>query len=246
MYNGKVTVSSYPTVIFQGKVMTIHPIRITDMLSASRRTRVFATSLAVTAILLGGCTVAPPVEAPDPETPVLDVAAVALPEGDVTAPGSALALGAPAWLPAATLGGEAREVGFSVLGVTVGEDSFWNDFENAEEFAGDTPYFVFVQVHDSSPVGEGAFSPADMLWPIHADGTSGFRIQNQTIGIAVIECPDFTISGSYGPGDTVECFVAVGDGQPIAGASYAGRFANNRTAPGGEPYAAAPVTWLAP
>ena len=216
------------------------------MISTSRRALALATALAATASLLGGCTVTSPGGASNPETPAIDVAAVAMPEGDVTAPGSALVFGAPAWLPAATLGGDGREVGFSVLDIVAGEESFWEAFENAGEFAGETPYFVFVQVHDPSPVGEGAFSPADMLWPIHADGTSGFRLQNQAIGIAVIECPDFTVSGSYGPGDTFSCFVGVGDGQPIAGASYAGRFANDRTAPGGEPYAAAPVTWLAP
>lgn len=195
--------------------------------------------------LLAGCAVSAPPPEPEPELSAIEVTGVAMPEAPLTPEGSALALGDAAWLPAATLGGDAREVGFAVLDVVGGEASFWERFDNAAEFGDDTPYFVFVQVHDPSPVGSGAFSPADMLWPVHADGSAALRIQNQAVGIAAIECPEFTIAEEPGAKGRIDCFVAVGDaGQPVAGASYQGRFANGRTAPGAEGYLDAPVLWL--
>lgn len=168
--------------------------------------------------------------------------------GAVTAPGTALALGQPAWLNQTETYGEdevSGGVGVAVLQVSELDAALFDQFSNAEEFAGYTPYAVITQhqwLYDS-PEG---YDPATVdLFPLDATGadteylTSGFSLNSPGDSCGLL-LPEYDEENRV----LVSCFVALAkDGAVVTSAEYNGESYQSFIASSDNPYFPSPVTW---
>lgn len=114
---------------------------------STRRIGVPAVLVVAAAVLLSGCGE----ESYDYEP--VDFGA----PGEVTEPGASLAFGEPAWLEHTFTGdgGDYTGVqGVSVLDITEGDASMFDEYANTEEFEGYTPYLIVTQYQFADDVPE--------------------------------------------------------------------------------------------
>ena len=101
-------------------------------------------------------------------------------------------------------------VGITVLDIVEGDVSYFDKFSNAEEFAGNIPYFIVYQqnfITADHPAGEEPTE--ESLWPQFADGTDAQYLTS--FGIARskdcgIELPDYDPA----TGILLDCFIGLG------------------------------------
>lgn len=87
--------------------------------------------------------------------------------GAATAPGTAVALGSPAWLPLPS--DPSKLIGTSVLKIIPGDVSHFDRYPNAADFAAVTPTFIVVQLqYPDDATAEQRSLPS--LRPVQADG----------------------------------------------------------------------------
>lgn len=208
--------------------------------------------------------------AANPE-PTFDYEAIEMgtPPAEMTAPGTALALGDTAWVTfeyppdgeapqaeAEATASPAPEAsptvdmltsvaGVAVLDIVEGDESYWERFSNAEEFAGRIPYFVVHQEKRDATAFPEETATLD-LWPRFADGTDAEFVaitgvtRSDDCGF---ELPEVDVAN----GITVTCFVAIGEGdRPVTQVAYNGldQFATiyDET----DIYVEQPLVWSAP
>lgn len=178
--------------------------------------------------------------APEGVETVVDAATFSEPVA--TEPGTPLAFGDPAWIPGNDEATGDTFIGVAVLDIVEGDPSFFEIFDNADEFEGYTPYYVFVQRKYVSE--EQNFDAT--IWPMLADGTDASVIQTTNYGLGTnTACGDFAVP-EVDDLEEIECFVAASnDGQPVTSARYdsAGQF--TFVAPTSNPYWNAPLIWTA-
>lgn len=188
---------------------------------------VYSTSFAVPSFGDGGTYGNSPITwSPDaPETITYDAEAIDMSTpGAATAPGTTVAIGQPAWLPMP----DATDtlVGTSVLKIVEGDNTYFERYENAADFAADTPTFVVLQFEypDAATAEEGEFPP---LFPILADGSDaswmpamgGFSISGAP-GLNM--CPLVLPLNDPESTTRIGCMVTMGQGQAVTGMDYVG------------------------
>lgn len=168
--------------------------------------------------------------------------------GAVTAPGTALTLGQPAWLNQTETYGDQEVsggVGVAVLQVSELDAALFDQFSNAEEFEGYTPYAVITQHQWLYDTPEG-YDPATVdLFPLDATGadteylTSGFSLNSPGDSCGLL-LPEYDEENRV----LVSCFVALAkDGAVVTSAEYNGESYQSFIASSDNPYFPAPVTW---
>lgn len=168
--------------------------------------------------------------------------------GAVTAPGTALGLGQAAWLNQTETYGDQEVsggVGVAVLQVSELDASLFDQFSNAEEFEGYTPYAVITQHQWLYDTPEG-YDPATVdLFPLDATGadpeylTSGFSLNSPGDSCGLL-LPEYDEEARV----LVSCFVALAkDGAVVTAAEYNGESYQSFMASSDNPYFPAPVTW---
>ena len=195
-----------------------------------------------------GTRAATPATSPEPLPVDYAVEAVDFGEpGAVTPPGTALPFGTPAWLnQTVTVDGAdvTGGVGVSVLEVRELDASVFDQFSNADEFAGYTPYAIITQHQWLYDVPEGSDPETLDLFPLTQDGadanylTSGFSFNSpgDSCGLALPE---------YDEEDRVlvSCFVALSQSVPVTSAEYNGEGYHSIVASSENAYIPPPVTW---
>lgn len=193
-----------------------------------------------------------PTEDPSP-TPTLlevehDVAAVDFgAPGAVTAPGTPLAKGQPAWLnQTATYGDQelTGPIGLSVLDVRALDASIFDQYSNAEEFAGYTPYAITVQQQWFYDV-PADFDPSTTdLFPLKEDGSDaeyltgqfGFGATRNACGLQLPEYDEETKT-------LVSCIVGLSTDLPVTTAQYNGERYTSIIASADNQYFNQPLSW---
>ena len=202
-----------------------------------------ASAVALTGCF-GGGGVRPGEEvAPVPEGVETVVDAVEFPEPAASEAGQTLAFGDPVWIPFTSDEGVESFSGVAVLDIQEGDPSFFEIFDNAEEFEGFTPYYVFVQRAWTDPEERGDLT----LWPVFADGTDASVIETTTFGMGTLTaCGDFAVPEFDDEQlERIECFVAASDnGQPVTGVRYDSTGKFTFVAPSGNAYFDAPLFWM--
>jgi len=170
------------------------------------------------------------------------------PAGGVTPPGTALAVGQPAWLNQTVTFGEEEVtggVGVSVLAVRKLDPAIFEQFSNADEFAQYTPYAVVTQQQWLYDVPED-YSPETVdLFPIAEDGsdaqylTSGFSLNSPGDSCGLL-LPEYDEDNQI----LVSCFVALSEqGLRVTSAEYNGESYQSFIASSDNAYFPSPVTW---
>ena len=167
--------------------------------------------------------------------------------GEVTVPGTALALGEPAWLEH-TFSGDSGDYtgvqGVSVLDIVAGDASMFDDYSNAEEFEGYTPYLIVTQFQFAADVPE---SPATVdLFPMLADGSDAEWLTSGVITLAGpgdecgLNLPDYDEENHT----LLQCFVGLSNtDHPVASAEYIAESYTAMFATEGNEYLESPVSW---
>ena len=166
----------------------------------------------------------------------------------VTGPGTALALGAPAWLNQTYTGADGAEatggVGVSVLGIQKLDPKLFDQFSNAEEFEGYTPFGVIVQHQWLYEIPADTTPETIDLFPLGRDGadvqylTSGFAFSGPGDSCG-LQLPDYDEENQI----AVSCFVALGESEPVTAAEYNGESYTSFMASADNAYFPAPVVW---
>lgn len=161
-----------------------------------------------------------------------------------TAPGTALGIGQPAWLPLDKT--PETIVGTSVLKFVPGDESYFSRYSNASEFAGTTPTFVVVQfTYPDAATAEAGTFPA--LYPKLADGTDGQWMPGGGFDISgapgLNQCPLVLPINDATSNTRIGCIVALGEGQAVTGMEYLGEAYGTYIANDALGYFSAPVTF---
>lgn len=167
--------------------------------------------------------------------------------GEVTEPGASLAFGEPAWLEHTFTGdgGDYTGVqGVSVLDITEGDASMFDEYANTEEFEGYTPYLIVTQYQFADDVPE---SPATVdLFPMLADGSDAEWLTSGPITLAGpgdecgLHLPDYDEENHT----LLQCFVGLSNNdQVVASAQYFAESYTAMVATDGNEYLDSPVSW---
>jgi hypothetical protein len=165
------------------------------------------------------------------EAPEYDVAAIDFGEPGETAPGSTVVIGEPAWVitqvtPEGTEATEDLIVGLSLLQVTEGSADIWADWENADEFAGFTPYLMVLQYSYPNGLPEGVEEPpTPAIFPLLEDGSgaSFIEAQNFGMGTGASDVCGYVLQGWDPETNTlVNCAVGLSDAGPVTGGLFNG------------------------
>jgi hypothetical protein len=177
-----------------------------------------------------------------------DVAPVEFGEpGAVTNPGTPLAKGEPAWLNQTATYGEEEltgPVGLSVLDVRALDASIFDQYSNAADFEGYTPYAITFQQQWFYDV-PADYDPTTMdLFPLLEDGTDaeyltgqfGFGAATNTCGLQLPEYDEETKT-------LVSCIIGLSKDQPVTTAMYNGERYTSIMASPDNAYFTQPLSW---
>lgn len=123
--------------------------------TVTRSTAALATALAVS-LILAACSSQPSYQYSE----TIDAPA------ELTAPGTELEVGEAAHL----LAGIDQPMAVVVRDVLYGDDSFYDGFDNGDEFVGNTPVFVIVEQHALYEVDPNLVLPLAQLYMVMDDG----------------------------------------------------------------------------
>lgn len=138
--------------------------------------------------------------------------------GDVTEPGTELALGDTATIPQ---GDDGAMITVTVTEITEGSSADLADLKDADKYKGYTPVYVQYAMTGTDSSTELGGDILDDVDPILADGRKASTLV--IIGTSPFKkCDSNSIPKDFGPGDTeTTCQVAmVSSGQEVSGAQY--------------------------
>lgn len=138
--------------------------------------------------------------------------------GDVTEPGTELALGDTATIPQ---GDDGAMITVTVTEITEGSSADLADLKDADKYKGYTPVYVQYTMTGTDSSTELGGDILDDVDPILADGRKASTLV--IIGTSPFKkCDSNSIPKDFGPGDTeTTCQVAmVSSGQEVSGAQY--------------------------
>lgn len=167
--------------------------------------------------------------------------------GAVTGPGTPLTKGDPAWLNQTVTYGEEEVTGptaVSVLDVRALEPSIFDQYSNAEEFAGYTPYAITFQQQWFYDV-PAEYDPTTVdLFPIKEDGSDaeyltgqfGFGAASNACGLQLPEYDEETKT-------LVSCIIGLSKDLPVTTAQYNGETYTSIIASQDNAYFSQPLSW---
>lgn len=170
--------------------------------------------------------------------------------GAVTPPGSALTKGQAVWLnQTATYGDQeiTGPVGLSVLEVRQLEPSLFDQFNNAEEFAGYTPYAVITQHQWLYDIPADHEPVTVDLFPLKEDGSDAEYLTGGMF-TTMFSSPGDLCGLQLPPYDAetktlVSCWVALSPDLPVTQVKYNGETYGTMFADADNQYFNAPVVW---
>lgn len=168
------------------------------------------------------------------------------PPADMTAPGTQLEVGTGAWVEVSITEDDetvtTQPFGLVVLDIVEGDPSLFDQFDNADEFAGDVPYFIVTQQTRPQQAGSDEVTK-ESLWPVLADGGSADLLTQygvMTSGLCDYELPELDTT----TGTTVECVVALGTPEnPVTEVHYDGLGQYTMFYDETDIYAENPIVW---
>ena len=179
--------------------------------------------------------------------PSYDIEAIDLGEqGEITAPGTTLAMDEPAWIEAEVYRGESGDepttevVGLTVRDIIEREPSVWEQFSNAEEFEGDVPWAIIIQQtftgepFEAESWVEGADVDTESVWPMLDNGESAdlLYIQFQDDEAIQEACGISIPSYDQETNTAMRCLLAAApEGQDVVGALYDSESAGGLSVP---------------
>ena len=169
---------------------------------------------------------------------------------ETTPPGTQLAFGQPAWVNQTISYGEEEitgGAGISVLSIQPLDASLFDQFSNAEEFEGFSPYAIIYQVQWLYDTPEGYDPKAPALFPIKEDGSDANYLTSGIV-TTMFSSPGDDCGLQLPPYDEatrtlVTCFVGLTEDQPVVGAEFNGESYGAMFATEGNAYASSPVSW---
>lgn len=171
--------------------------------------------------------------------------------GTTTPPGTALAFGQPAWLNNTTTyyDEDSNEqtaeggVGVSVLEVRALDAAMFEEYSNAEEFAGYTPYAIVIQFQWLYSLPDGEAPDAVDLFPLKEDGSDAEYLTGSFGFGATNECglllPDYDPEANV----AVTCMVGLSTDLPVTSAEYNGETYYSFVASSDNEYFSSPIIW---
>lgn len=170
--------------------------------------------------------------------------------GATTDPGAQLAFGQPAWINQTVTFGEEEVTGgagVSILDIQPLDASLFDQFRNAEEFEGFTPYAIIYQVQWLYDTPEGHDPKGPALWPIKEDGSDANYLTSGIV-TTMFSSPGDDCGLQLPPYDEatrtlVTCFVGLSEDQPVVGALFNGESYGAMFATEGNPYVNSPISW---
>ncbi len=185
--------------------------------------------------------------------------------GEIAEPGTELSFHEPAWIDAEIERGDetvTETIGLTVRAVIERDASVWDEFDNADEFAGEIPWAIIVEQkytgepYDTGLFGQGWFGTgeyptAKSVWPLLADDQTADLLymqfgSNTEIGKACgVTLPTYDAETNT----VMRCLLAaVPEGQELTGALYDGTTASassqfEQVDPEANPYFENPVIW---
>lgn len=230
------------------------------MIEARRTRRLVAGAIGLTAALtLSGCAlipslgdaIAPHVTSTPTATadggPTYSAVDLGAPPANVTPPGTALAFGQGAWIGITSTDDTGKSftepVGIAVLDIVPGDATFWDEFQNAETFAGQLPYFVVIQQTFPNRAGTPEPPVSEDVWPKLANGSNAEFLTlfgAPTSDSCAVDLPD------YDPATATNVFCIVGIGtadNPVTSAYYNGLGQFTVTYNEDDIYADNPLVW---
>jgi hypothetical protein len=203
---------------------------------------------ALTVGALAGCS------GTDPDAlPAMPFDTVAMPaETAATAtPGQQLATGEIIALPQTDYDGTPDDtIETTVIGVAQGDASYWDSFDNGEEFAGETPFFAVIQYRWVT--GDVSAAGTPLLRPLLEDGSEGSIVKREYFGsmTANSACPfeigRFDLEDDRGPNEYIACVVYTApEGSTVASLAWhnVGELAFSEPDPEVNPFYLDPVSW---
>ena len=175
-----------------------------------RRATLPAVAALTISVALTGCSSGPD-EDLVPVSP-FETAAMPVDTAPTAVPGQHLAMGQIVALPQLDPTSTPDDIiETTVVGVAQGDVAFWETFDNASEFAGETPYFAVIQYRWVT--GDVSAYTTPLLRPVLEDGTEGGIIQKEVLGALVSNtaCPfdvgRFDLEDDRGPEEYIACAV---------------------------------------
>jgi hypothetical protein len=167
-------------------------------------------------------------------------------------PGQQLEPGDIVALPQTDYTGEPDDViETTVIGVAQGDASYWERFDNGEEFGDETPFFAVMQYRWVT--GDVSAYTTPLLRPLLDDGSEGDVVQQEVMGSLKSDAPcpfeigRFDLEEDRGPNEYIACVLY----SAPAGSTLAGLQWHNvgplpmlsEPDPIANPFYPAPVTW---
>jgi hypothetical protein len=169
--------------------------------------------------------------------------------GAVTAPGTPLSMGEPAWLNQTVRYGTDEvtgPAGLTVLDIRELDPSVFDSYDNAEDFADKTPYAILFQQQWLYDIPEDRDPQTLALFPMLEDGSDaeyvtaggglGFGRATNTCGLQLPEYDEETKT-------LVSCFIGLGTDLPVTTAVYNGEGYASFVVSPDNPYFAQPLVW---
>ena len=214
-----------------------------------RRATLPAVAALTISVALTGCS-----SGPDEDlVPVSPFETVAMPvdTAPTAVPGQHLAMGQIVALPQLDPTSTPDDIiETTVVGVAQGDVAFWETFDNASEFAGETPYFAVIQYRWVT--GDVSAYTTPLLRPVLEDGTEGGIIQKEVLGALVSNtaCPfdvgRFDLEDDRGPEEYIACVLySAPTGTNLVGLNWRNLspLAMSEPDPAVNPFYTSPVVW---
>ena len=211
------------------------------------RTLTVAGAVAVAA-LLAGCSTGDDDELPPMPFDTVEMPAMTAP---TATPGQQLATGEIVALPQTDYTGEPDDViETTVIGVAQGDAAYWEQFDNGEQFADETPFFAVMQYRWVT--GDVSASGAPLLRPLLDDGTEGDIVEQEFAGSLTSDAPcpfeigRFDMEEDREPNEYIACVLYTApEGSTLAGLQWhnLGPLAFSEPDPAVNPFYTAPVVW---
>lgn len=150
--------------------------------------------------------------------------------GEITPTGTTLAMGEPAWLDNVTTYYDEEEkeqtvegkIGASLLEIRPLDASMFERFDNAEEFAGYTPYAMVMQFEWTYTVPEGERPGGVDLFPLKEDGSDAEYLTSGYLYGPTNECGLDLPEYDEETNTAVTCIVGLSQDLPITSAEFNG------------------------
>lgn len=217
---------------------------------AGQRVAAGTVGVLAASLLLAGCSTS----GPDKDAlPAMPFRSITMPykRAPEAKPGQHLATGDVALLPQTDYKGTPDDhIETAVIGVAEGDSSYWDRFENGDEFGSDVPFFAVIQYRWVT--GDVTAYTTPLLRPILDDGSEGDIVQREYVGSLTantacpFDVPRFDLTNHRTANEYIACVVYTAPaGSTLAGLGWynVGDMVISEPDPEINPFYADPLVW---